>query len=190
MLRALSLLALACAATFGAAHAQEASLPSYDVELVIFQRLAADATPEQWSMESDLAAEPAIPNDEPSPFDSDVPPPSPAATTSFAPLPAPRFKLTAIEDTLRRSRNYRPLAHVGWTQPGFARNSAQFVAIDGLVPAESGLSGKVALTRGRYLHLTLDLGFEPAAADGGATHYVLRQSRRMRSNERDRKSVV
>ena len=49
------------------------------------------------------------------------------------------------------------------------------------VAAGSGLTGRVALSRGRYLHLTLDLALEPA---GGAERYVLRQTRRMRSNER------
>ena len=48
------------------------------------------------------------------------------------------------------------------------------------VPASSGLTGQIALSRGRYLHLTLDLAY--TAPDG--QRYVLRQSRRMRSTER------
>jgi hypothetical protein len=50
------------------------------------------------------------------------------------------------------------------------------------VPAGSGLLGQVALSRGRYLHLTLDLVLDSTATEG--QRYVLRQTRRMRSNER------
>jgi hypothetical protein len=39
----------------------------------------------------------------------------------------------------------------------------------------------VALARGRYLHLTLDLALQPA---GSSERYILRQTRRMRSTER------
>ena len=46
----------------------------------------------------------------------------------------------------------------------------------------SGLSGQIALSRGRYLHLTLDLGL--STGDRSGQRYVLRQTRRMRSNER------
>jgi hypothetical protein len=90
------------------------------------------------------------------------------------------MKLTAIEESMRRSRAYQPLAHIGWTQPGYARNSAKYLSLSSLVPGASGLQGQVALSRGRYLHLTLDLVLD---ADG-SERYVLRQTRRMRSNER------
>jgi hypothetical protein len=54
-----------------------------------------------------------------------------------------------------------------------------------MVPADSGLRGQVALSRGRYLHLTVDLVYDAPAAAGEPTQkFVLRQSRRMRSNER------
>jgi hypothetical protein len=107
----------------------------------------------------------------------------PAAAT-FPALPSSRFKLTAIEQSLRRSRNYQPLAHIGWTQPGFDRNAAQYLPVDALAP-NSGLTGQIAVTRGRYLHLTLELTYDsPATADEPSQRYVMRQTRRMRSNER------
>ena len=109
----------------------------------------------------------------------------PAATATFPALPAAKIKLTAIADTLRRSRNYQPLAHFGWTQPGYPRGDAKYLPINSLVPAGSGLLGQVALSRGRYLHLTLDLVYDaPGAAGEPTQRFVLRQSRRMRSNER------
>lgn len=100
---------------------------------------------------------------------------------TFPALAQSKFKLTTITDTLRRSRNYQPLAHFGWTQPGFPRGEARYMSIDGMVPASTGVSGQLALARGRYLHLTLELKYD-SPEEG--TSMVLRQTRRMRSNER------
>jgi hypothetical protein len=180
------LLALLGAVTLSAS-AQQATpvLQSYDVELVIFRTLNPSASPEEWSMEAAAAGQRlSIPDDEPSPFASSDPAPPPT-TATFPALPPAKFKLTPIADTLRRSRNYPPLAHFGWTQPGYPRGDAKFLAINSMVPAASGLLGQVALSRGRYLHLTLDLVYDARGAAGEpGQRFVLRQSRRMRSNER------
>jgi Peptidoglycan-binding protein, CsiV len=183
------LAAASCVTGPAFAQQSDAGLQSYDVELVIFRVLSSNATPEQWSLESPTAGHhPAIPDDEPSPFTNDgseAPPPATAPVVGFPALPPAKYKLTAMEETLRRSRNYQPLAHIGWTQPGFPRNGAQFLSIDSLVPPATGLTGQVALTRGRYLHLTLDLAYDaPGASGEPGQRFVLRQTRRMRSNER------
>ncbi len=174
---------LATLALLGPASAQQVAsdVPSYDVELIIFRHLSSEATEEVWDLELSKGEGLTIPDEDGTPFDPAGASPEPT-TQTFPPLAASKMKLGAIEDTLRRSRTYRPLAHFGWTQPGYARNAAPSISIDGLVPADSGVSGKVALSRGRYLHLTLDLAFTPPDAPG--ERYVLRQSRRMRSNER------
>ncbi|MFC4312137.1 CsiV family protein [Steroidobacter flavus] len=168
----------------GSAVAQQTpALQSYDVELLIFRNLNARDTPESWGVEAaaDSAQQIAIPDDETEPA---VPPTTAVApVASFPSLPAAKMKLTAIEEQMRRSRGYQPVAHVGWTQPGYARNAAKYLAVSTLVPATSGLQGQIALTRGRYLHLTLDLVMD-GTATGEGSRYVLRQTRRMRSNER------
>jgi hypothetical protein len=166
------------------ASAQQPPLQSYDVELLVFRSLNPTASPEEWSMEAAAAGQRlAIPDDEPSPFASSEP--APVTAASFPALASGKFKLSAIADTLRRSRNYQPLAHFGWTQPGYPRGDAKYLPINAMVPAGSGLVGQVALSRGRYLHLTLDLVYDAPGAAGEATQrFVLRQSRRMRSNER------
>ena len=166
------------------AGAQQASgLTSYDVELVIFRTLSSKASPEDWSMEAALANQHlAVPAEEGQGADAVIAPPPPTAPTlTFPALPATKFKLTNVADALKRNRNYQPLAHFGWTQPGFPRGEPKYLSIDGLVPAGSGLSGQIALARGRYLHLTLELALD-LPEDGG--RLVLRQTRRMRSNER------
>jgi hypothetical protein len=179
------LIVLLSAATL-TASAQQATpvLQSYDVELLIFRQLHPSASPEEWSMEAAAAGQRlAIPDDEPTPFTSSEP--APATTATFPALAPSKFKLTATADTLRRSRNYQPLAHFGWTQPGYPRGDAKYLTINSMAPAGSGIVGQVALSRGRYLHLTLDLVYHaPGAAGEPTQRFVLRQSRRMRSNER------
>ena len=180
----LGLALLGCVTLTASAQQSTQVLQSYDVELLIFRTLNPNASPEQWSMEAAAAGQRlAIPEDEPEPFSTSAP--APTTTTNFPALAPARFKLTGIYDTLRRSRNYQPLAHFGWTQPGYARNDAKLLTINSLVPAGSGIVGQVALTRGRYLHLTVDLVYDaPGAAGQPTQRFVLRQSRRMRSNER------
>jgi Peptidoglycan-binding protein, CsiV len=186
-MKQLTLIALLSVATL-TASAQQATTPAvlqnYDVELIVFRTLNPNASPEEWSMEAAEAGQRlAIPEDEPTPFASNEP--APTTTATYPALPPAKFKLQAIADTLKRSRNYQPLAHFGWTQPGYPRDDAKYLPINSLVPAGSGLVGQVALSRGRYLHLTLDLVYDaPGAAGEPTQRFVLRQSRRMRSNER------
>lgn len=183
-----ALLIAALALGVGPASAQQSTSepPSYDVELVIFRVLSPDATPEQWNQEAGTAGQRlAIPDEDPSAFDRASDPSPVTPTVNFPALPPARYKLTAIQDALRRSRNYQPLAHIGWTQPGFPRNAAQSLSINSLVPASSGLEGQIALSRGRFLHLTLDLVYDvPDTAGEPGEQFALRQTRRMRSNER------
>lgn len=185
MKKFISIALLSVATLSASAQQSTAVLQSYDVELVVFRTLNPNASPEEWGMEASAAGQRlAIPDDEPSPFATTEPAPA-AATASFPALSAAKYKLTAISDTLRRSRNYQPLAHFGWTQPGYPRGDAKYLTINSMVPAGSGIVGQVALSRGRYLHLTLDLVYDaPGAAGEPTQRFVLRQSRRMRSNER------
>lgn len=166
----------------GSAGAQQSAvMQSYDVELVIFSTLSSSATPEDWAKETGTTGQLTLSDDETAASGvATEGAPAATATETFPALVPGKFKLTAIADTLRRSRNYHPLAHFGWTQPGFPRTEAHYMSIDSL--AAAGLSGRVAVSRGRYLHLTLDLVYESPTEPG--QRYVLRQTRRMRSNER------
>jgi hypothetical protein len=181
---------IAALLSVGSAVAQQAApaLQSYDVELLIFRNVGARETQEQWTLEAAVAGQRlAIPEDDQSPFGGGAAeaPVSTATTANFPALPAAKMKLTAVEESLRRNRNYQPVAHIGWTQPGYPRDAAKFLSVSSLVPGSSGLQGQIALSRGRYLHLTLDLVLDAAAVPGEAQQrYVLRQTRRMRSNER------
>ncbi|HMN44818.1 MAG TPA: CsiV family protein [Povalibacter sp.] len=171
----------ALALIIGAASAQT-GLQSYDVELVIFRNLSSNATNEDWSRGlGSTSQSTALGDEEESGGAAAESAPVATATETFPDMPAGKMKLGAIADQLKRSRGYQTLAHFGWTQPGFPRTEAHYMAIDSKVGAGSGLTGRVALSRGRYLHLTLDLVLQPP---GSEERYVLRQTRRMRSNER------
>ena len=168
------------------ASAQQSTqvLQSYDVELLVFRTLNPNASPEEWSMEAAEAGQRlAIPEDEPEPSAASAPPPpttsiprcsrragssSPVSTTPCA-----------AAATISRWRISACNAAGLCTQ----RREAPDDQLDGA--GEPGIVGQVALTRGRYLHLTLDLVYDaPGAAGEPTQRFVMRQSRRMRSNER------
>jgi len=170
--------ALALAVT--QARAQETAVAQYDVELVIFRNLGVTGTAENWTLEETLAKERGvIPEDDEGTGASQTPTRTSQEVT-VSPISSTQFKLTAIEDALRRSHAYQPLAHVGWTQTGYPLQGAPFVSIAPLLPAGVPLTGQVVLSRGHYLHLTLDLVYQ----GNNPQPYVLRQSRRMKSGEK------
>lgn len=151
----------------------------YDVELVVFRNLneASFGTPE-------VLAPP--PEDALADIAPDPLPLEPAATLEpepmpegIAELPADRHRLDAIDGALKRSGGYRPLAHIGWSQPGYARGLAPRVPLDQQLDG-TGLAGSARLAVGRYLHLELELTYQ---TDDGRIR-TLTQSRRMRSGER------
>ena len=165
------------------ASAEDAPLPTYDVELLIFRNLQPTATPEDWTL-----AEQTARSNAPAGHDTEeqaAPPdpsitPTPGMDSSIQPLANTRFKLGSLANRLNRNRHYELLAHVGWTQPGFDLNTPRPVTITDFVAADTQLTGTATLTRGRYLHLLLD--FTWTAPDG--QRYVLRESRRMRSGDK------
>jgi hypothetical protein len=170
----------------GSAGAQQPlqTLQSYDVELVVFRNITATGSSEVWNLDGTLpvaAAGPALTDEEANGITASAAIPEQRSLDTFPPLSSGKYKLSGIEESLRRNRNYEVLAHVGWTQPGYPRTDAHYLAVDPLVGATTGLGGRIALTRGRYLHLALDMTFRSAE---DPQQFSLRQTRRMRSNER------
>ncbi|MEO0997922.1 MAG: CsiV family protein [Pseudomonadota bacterium] len=183
----------------GAADADaDVELPEYRVEMIVFRHLEDNGAEELWSYDpdADTAATPAG-------TDPDAPPDGTVAAgqaieeEDAEPEPELRYRITDgtdlemgdIVDRMRRSRNFRPLWHGGWSQPGYPRGNAPALALDRLGPLPAGLSGMVTLSLSRYLHLYLDLALlgEPSAADFGTlptvSTYRLEQRRRLRSGD-------
>jgi len=166
-----------------ASFAQDTALQQFEVELVIFRVAAPSGSPEDWALE-ELRAKSSLPATRDT-EELATPGTGAAATTlgsdsSIQPLESGHLKLAAIEGALKRNHSYQPLAHIGWTQPGFALTSPRPLGIENLVPRDTGISGTVTLTRGKYLHMVLDLTWQ--SPDG--KRYVLREQRKMRSGEK------
>jgi hypothetical protein len=179
-----ALLSCVLALLIGSAGAQQSplqSLQSYDVELLVFRNVTATGSSEVWNLDANQPEGIALGEEEAGGVTASNAIPEQRSLDTFPALSASKFKLTGIEESLRRSRGYQVLAHIGWTQPGYARTDAHYLAVDPLVSASAGLGGRIALTRGRYLHLALDMTFRSAEEQ---EQFSLRQTRRMRSNER------
>lgn len=171
----------AVAALAATANAQNAAPIVYDVELIVFQNMLPPGTPENWALEQEIALKerPVVEAEDEGPIAAG---PTTALDTGLErkPLSREQFKMTALAAQLGRSRAYKPIAHFGWSQVGTPLNATTPLPLGDLLPA-GNLTGSAALALGRYLHLTLDLSFQP---EGSTQSYVLRQTRRMRSKER------
>jgi hypothetical protein len=85
----------------------------------------------------------------------------------FQSLSPDRLQLGAVYDALARSRNYRPLIHTGWRQPGLPEGRGRPVAVGtgGGMSSASGapgasantVEGTLELAQSRFLHLQADL---------------------------------
>lgn len=174
------LAALCCATTI--VVAQDSAAPSttatqYDIELIVFQNLSGNASPEDWALEDAAANRGKNPAADNAVEDS-------LALTDNAPglqaLPSEQFKLNALAGGLRASRGYRVLAHTAWTQSAVPLRSGAYTALTTLFPNGSPLAGGARLSRGSTLHLALDLRLNNP--DG--PRYVLRQTRQIKRGER------
>lgn len=162
----------------GAAAAQEADAPVYEVELVAFRNLGSQASPEDWALEDTLAGGNRQGNEAEDAFAERLA--ASAEALQVQPLAPEQLKLAAVAASLHASRSYRPLAHVGWTQTAVPLRSGSVVLLAPLLPAASPLSGTAKLARGANLHLVLDLRLKEV--DG--PNYVLRESRQIKLGEK------
>ena len=93
-----------------------------------------------------------------------------AAPSAFRSVSRSQFRLGAVFNRLRDSRDYRPLLHMAWHQPGYSRSRAKHAHIRGYRDAQSGaatsssglgawpvIDGTVRLYRRRFLHMRADL---------------------------------
>lgn len=157
--------ALAALAAFAAAPAGAAEAPAgsgrYLIELIAFRQ---PGTPP-----------PAVP----------APAIAPTATTPgrVIALPQADWQLLSLDAALARA-GFAPITHTAWVAivPQNGRTTAH---LEDVVPAGSPLTGQVALQRGQYLYLGVDLDFRPGEAGSTpAPVYSLRDKRRIKFGER------
>jgi hypothetical protein len=94
-------------------------------------------------------------------------------------LPQSAWQLAAAEQALAGRGGYQPLAHAAWAAivPPNGRTTAR---LDELLNDGAPLAGSVALQRGQYLFLGVDIDYQAAP---GVT-FGLREKRRVRFGER------
>lgn len=165
-------------------------VPVYRVELVVFRANAALGSPEDWAAESGAGL--ATSTD----ADPDASGSSPAAGADSAPgsgvrlLPASEFQLDDVAARLRASGRYVPVAHIAWAQTASPWAKPIRIPVQSVGLDVQGITGSVALERGQFLHLALDLRYAmddpPPGLDAPAgTVFVLDDSHRVRLRERN-----
>src|ERR1700756_4365201 len=184
-LRTLSLAATVLLGGTLPAASQEPAAPGavsgtvYNIELIVFRATTALGGAENWSAE---AGERTIAGEE-STSDS-------AQVGHFvAPLPVSGWPPTGLENRLRASGNYVPVAHAAWSQTASSWGTRAGFSVQRLGLNAQGLAGTVFLERGQFLHLGLSLTYAMPSPPEGLraapdTPFTLNQSRRVRFYER------
>jgi hypothetical protein len=183
------LAALLCARALPAATEEPAPPPApasgpasavYNIEIIVFRATSALGGAEEWSAEAgarNIAGEESA---------------SGTATVGHfvAPLPSSGWQLGELENRLRASGLYVPVAHTAWAQTASSWGTRAGFSVQKLGIDVPGLSGTVFLERGQWLHLGLSLTYAMAAAPQGLgaapdTPFTINESRRVRFYERN-----
>jgi hypothetical protein len=105
-------------------------------------------------------------------------------------LNSSQFQLTPLENKLRSTGLYAPVAHVAWSQTASDWGTRAGFTVQKLGIDAPGLTGTVFLERGQYLHLGMALSYAPPNPPAGVgaapgTTFNLSESRRIRFYERN-----
>jgi hypothetical protein len=103
---------------------------------------------------------------------------TPTAGDDVEPTAVATRKLGGAADKLRRTAGYKVLAHTAWTQGPAGFNSRRGVSAARLGLERAGITGKVILERGQYVHMGVDL-----TIDDGGRRYHISEVRRIKPDE-------
>jgi len=174
--------------------------PVYRVELIVFRATSALGAPEDWASEAGTAPVTSTDADPGAAAPSDTQATGSAATGTqgggapgssvLGTLPESEFQLDGIASRLRASGRYEPVAHIAWTQTASPWNKPIEIPLQSVGLNAEGITGTVALERGVYLHLVLNLRYAmsdpPAGLEAApGTVFVLDESHRVRLKERN-----
>jgi hypothetical protein len=156
--------------------------PVYNIELIVFRATSAQGGAENWSLEAANAAA-TVEGDESSSGSSQV-------GHLMGVLPAATYQLGEIENRLRSSGAYAPVAHFAWSQTASAWGTRAGFPIQRLGGDVPGLTGNVFLERGQYLHLGMTLSYAipspPLGLGAGpGTTFTINESRRVKFYDRN-----
>src|SRR5256714_8343287 len=157
--------------------------PVYNIEIIVFQATATLGGAENWSAEAGAGTRSIVAGDESASGSAQV-------GHFVAMLPASVWQLTELDNRLRASGTYVPVAHVAWSQTASSWGTRAGFALQRLGINVHGLSGTVFLERGQFLHLGMSLTYAMASPPPGLgaapdTPFTLNQSRRVHFYERN-----
>jgi hypothetical protein len=152
----------------------------YNIEIIVFRATSALGAPENWGAEAgarNIAGEEST---------------SGGAQTGHvvAAVPSSAWQLGELENRLRASGLYAPVAHTAWSQTASSWGTRAGFSVQKLGIEVPGLSGSVFLERGQWLHLGMALTYampSPPQGLGAApdTPFTINESRRVRFYERN-----
>jgi hypothetical protein len=162
------------------AASQESAGPVYNVEVIVFRTAAAAGVAENWSEEAGARS---IADDESASGSVQV-------GRFMGLLPPGAFQLNELENRLRASAAYLPVAHAAWSQTASAWGTRAGFPVARLGIDVPGLSGNVYLEHGQFLHLGLSLTWAMQSPPDGlgagpGTAFTLNETRRVRFYERN-----
>jgi hypothetical protein len=166
--------------------AQETPAPAsaggtvYNIEIIVFRVANALGGAENWSAEAGARS---IAGDETTSGSAQV-------GHFVAMLPPSVWQLTELENRLRASGTYVPVAHAAWSQTASSWGTRAGFPLQRLGVNAQGLAGTVFLEHGQFLHLGMSLTYAmpaPPPTLGAApdTPFTLNESRRVRFYERN-----
>ncbi|HEY2590049.1 MAG TPA: CsiV family protein [Steroidobacteraceae bacterium] len=160
------------------------------MELLVFRATSALGAPEDWATEAGTAPVTSTDADPGGAAPSGTEASSASGSSGVGTLPESEFELAGVASRLRASGRYLPVAHIAWTQTASPWDKPVQIPVQSVGLNAEGITGTVALERGVYLHLVLDLRYAmsdpPAGLDAPpGTVFVLDESHRVRLKERN-----
>lgn len=173
--RILGFLALATALLAPLSSTADEKANWYEVEIIVFARPGAPVNRETWPDSIPLAPE-----------GIQLSPPGSGELVPFQEIPSSELRMAKAYERLNGGEGVVPLLHLGWLQPGLARDQSVAVRLQSEARDGGRVEGSVRLVLSRYLHLETDLLYRLGlgdAPDNREQSYRLTESRRMRSKE-------
>ena len=185
LLLALLLVGLLCGSSSPSLSQEPAPAPGpgstvYNIEIIVFRATSALGGPEDWSAQAGARS---VAGEESA---------SGAAQVGrfVAAVPSSAWQLGELENRLRASGLYVPVAHTAWSQTASSWGTRAGFTVQKLGVDVPGLSGNVFLERGQWLHLGMALTYAMPSPPQGlgagpATPFTINESRRVRFYDRN-----
>ena len=154
--------------------------PVYNVEIIVFRAAGALGGAENWGAEAGARY---IAGDESASDSMQV-------GRFVAALPPAVWQLNELENRLRTSGTYVPVAHAAWSQTASSWGTRAGFSMQRLGISVPGLSGTVFLERGQFLHVGMSLTYAmpsppPGLGAAPGTAFTINESRRVKFYERN-----